>query len=188
MCQEVECQREVRAQGLCHMHYQRARRRGEIQIESAYGAGLDFLRALPETDECIEWPFGRFSTGYGNVKVDRRNRTAHSVSYEMNVGPIPPKYDVCHGCGNRPCVNPRHLRADTHVANMADKLAQGTHHKGERNPRAKITAAQAVSIRDRVTSGERQIDVARSLGVNPQIVNAVVKGRTWADEIRRVTD
>lgn len=85
MCQEVECQRPAIARGLCHKHYQRARRRGEIQIESAYGAGLDFLRTLPETDDCIEWPFGRFTTGYGNVKVDGRNRTAHSVSYELPV-------------------------------------------------------------------------------------------------------
>lgn len=51
-----------------------------------------------------------------------------------------------------------------------------------------ITAEQAIRIRDRVLGGERQVDVARDLGINPQIVNAVVKGRTWADQIRRVTD
>lgn len=188
MCQEAECQSPVSARGLCHMHYQRARRRGAIQIESAYGAGLDFLRNLPETDECIEYPFGRFSTGYGHVKVDGQGKTAHSVSYSMHVGSIPDGYEVCHNCGNRPCVNPRHLRADTHVANMADKVDQGTHHRGARNPRARLTPALVMSARSRVAAGERQNSVARDLGVSPQAINHIVTGRTWADEIRRVTD
>lgn len=82
MCQAVECSRPVVARGLCTLHYKRARRRGEFVPSTRRGAGLDFLRALPVTEDCIEWPFGRFTTGYGNVKVDGRNRTAHSVSYE----------------------------------------------------------------------------------------------------------
>jgi len=137
----------------------------------------------PETDECVEYPFGKFSTGYGNVKVNGRSRTAHSVAYELHVGSIPEGYDVCHNCGHRPCVNPQHLRADTHVSNMADKLAHGTHHRGVRNGRARLTESEVISIRESVAAGAVQKDVARQMGVSPQTVNHIVQGRTWNAEV-----
>lgn len=156
------------------------------------GAGLAFLSSLDlSTDRCIEYPFGKFTSGYGRVRQDGTSRPAHVVSYEMHVGPVPPGLEVCHNCGNRPCVNPWHLRADTHRANMADCLFHGTHTRGARNGRARLTVDQVSYIRQQVAAGIQQKHLARDLGVHPQTVSRIIRGESWrpmADVARFVED
>jgi hypothetical protein len=41
------------------------------------------------------------------------------LSYELFVGPIPPKYEVDHLCRVHECVKPVHLEAVTKAVNMA---------------------------------------------------------------------
>jgi DNA-binding XRE family transcriptional regulator len=107
----------------------------------------------------------------------------------MHVGPVPAGSEVCHNCGHRPCVNPAHLRADTHQANMADCLVHGTHTRGARNGRARLTVGQVAYVRAAVAAGCQQNLLASELGVSPQTVNHIVRGRTWAaDEIALVAD
>ncbi len=147
------------------------------------GVGLAFLRTLSASDDCIEYPFGRFkSTGYGRVRSGGRPRPAHVVAFELHVGPVPEGLEVCHNCGNRPCVNPTHLRADTHRSNMADCVGHGTHTRGERNGRARLTADDARRVREEALRGKRQIDLAAETGVSPKTINHVVRGRTWATD------
>lgn len=145
------------------------------------GAGLEFIRGLDGSgDRCIEYPFARFMSGYGHIRFNGRERTTHSVSFEIHIGPVPEGKEVCHNCGNRACVNPRHLRVDTHIANMADKVLHGTDHRGERNGRSRLTLTQVRDIRGEVASGRMQNEVARSYGVSPQTINHIMRGRTWA--------
>lgn len=69
------------------------------------GAGLAFLRVLPSDEAgCIEYSFGRWSTGYGRVRFEGRPQPAHVVAYRLHVGEIALGDEVCHNCGNRPCV------------------------------------------------------------------------------------
>lgn len=67
--------------------------------------------------DCWLWRGSIAGTGYGNLKIgepgERRNDYAHRVSYELNVGPIPPGLIVDHACMVRECVNPSHLRLAT---------------------------------------------------------------------------
>lgn len=85
--------------------------------------------------ECLVWPFGRFSNGYGQVYIQGKNCVA---SREMCIlahgNPPTPSHEAAHRCGNGHlgCVNPQHLRWATAAENQADKLT----HQEVRGPEA----------------------------------------------------
>lgn len=77
---------------------------------------------------CWLWTGGKFKSGYGSIGRGGRGTgcaRAHRVSYELNVGPIPPGLHVLHMCDTPACVNPRHLWVGTQQDNMADRKAKG---------------------------------------------------------------
>ncbi len=72
-------------------------------------------------DECWFWMASRDGNGYGQFL----GRRAHRVSWSLVNGPIPDGLYICHRCDNPPCVNPRHLWADTPGANFRDMVLKG---------------------------------------------------------------
>lgn len=91
--------------------------------------------ALLETDDCIEWPFAKNTKGYGLIWIDGRVRTIHSVVCERHNGDRPTGYHAAHHCGNKPCMNHRHIRWATPSENERDKRIHGTHTGGPLNRR-----------------------------------------------------
>ena len=76
---------------------------------------------------CWEWQKSCGSHGYGNIATGgQRNETAHRVSYEVFVGPIPEGLLVLHSCNNRKCCNPQHLRVGDTRDNIKDAKEAGT--------------------------------------------------------------
>jgi len=91
-----------------------------------------FWMRVNDTRNC--WEFNGLSTsGYGQFMVNRKNKRAHRIAYELIVGPIPNGLVLDHLCRNRSCVNPNHLELVTNKENVlrgigiTAKNAKNTH-------------------------------------------------------------
>jgi hypothetical protein len=129
-------------------------------------------------DEC--WPYHgkRHPEGHAQVWYQGKKWYAHRLVYTLLVGPIPDGMVACHRCDNPPCMNPAHLFFGTIADNNADKVAKGRHEKGATHHEVRVPYSVVVDARRRVASGERQRDVARSIGVAETTVGAWVSGRS----------
>lgn len=84
-------------------------------------------RAIINQDTgCWEWTGVKTSRGYASVMVNYVQHTAHRVSYEMLVGPIPTGLVLDHLCRVRHCINPAHLEPVTVRENTLRSPIRGT--------------------------------------------------------------
>ncbi len=67
---------------------------------------------------CWRWTGRLDHGGYGQIKVDGVNHTAHRYAYINLVGPVPEGHDLDHLCRNRWCACPQHLEPVTHKENI----------------------------------------------------------------------
>lgn len=137
------------ATGMCRRHYNRLRKYGDPLGGRAFnGDAIAFLKntaiAYAESD-CLKWPYALDAGGYPAIGRSK----AHRVLCEMAYGAPPSSdHEAAHGCGNRSCVNPNHLRWATKSENQRDRIIHGTHNRGERCRNAKLTEAEAREILD----------------------------------------
>ena len=76
-----------------------------------------FESFVMRTDGCWHW-IGHLRSGYGRLMVNGSFISAHRMSYEHFVGPIPDGLEIDHLCRNRSCVNPDHLEPVTRTENI----------------------------------------------------------------------
>jgi hypothetical protein len=138
------CCKPEKARGWCNAHWYRWYRHGDpIAGRSAWGEPERWLREVAfcyEGDECLIWPFGRITAGYGNLYFGGEWGYAHRrVCEEVNGPATTPKHEAAHSCGkgHEGCVTKKHLRWATHAENMADMLEHGTSNLGKKFRRAK---------------------------------------------------
>lgn len=154
------------------------------------GALAKFWRSVDTSggpDACWPWLAGRLPLvggngtrgGYGQLCVIGVDVLTHRFSYQVNVGPIPPKMDVRHKCDFPPCANPRHLHTGTRKQNLRDAVERGRIAAGSRHGRSKLLEADVLAIRAAVAAGERQIDVARRFGISDGHVSEINARKTW---------
>lgn len=125
-----------------------------------------FFSKFTKKEGCWEWEGGLTSTGYGCMKIDGKAKTAHRMSWELNVGPIPPGMFICHTCDNPKCVRPDHLFLGTPADNSADMVAKLRNRRGTDHGRHKLTEDQVRFIRDSKLPSRylaKQFHIARSL-------------------------
>lgn len=131
-----------------------------------------------ETDECVLWPFAKMETGYGQVQTGRKLNLVHRIACLATHGsPKTDQTDAAHSCGNRACVNSRHLRWSTRRENQRDKVGHGTVSRGEKIHGAKLTEDKVRAIR---SDARPHKSIAAQYGVNALSIGRIKNGHSWA--------
>ena len=131
-CAVAECERrDLKAFGLCRMHYTRLRRHGSTA--DPLRGRLDFRRephpptsverfwqkVEPEPNTgCWLWIGNANKLGYGRFE----KAPAHRFLWELQHGPVPAGLELDHLCCTPSCVNPNHLEAVPHRENSRRAL------------------------------------------------------------------
>lgn len=187
VCSVSSCDKPVLYRGLCVAHYDRWRKGKDLSKPIvSRGDPERFLKEVAlkyRGKDCLLWPYSKANYGYGEIRPGgRKGRKllVHRVVCEATRGPPPAgRNDAAHRCGNRLCVNPRHIRWATRTENVADTLEHGTRVRGERHPNAKLTEADVRKMR----SLEGVVGVtklAKRFGVSAGTVSEILSRKLWS--------
>lgn len=181
ICSIPKCGKPASCRTWCQMHYTRFKRHGDpnATLTAPEGDGLRFLYSAmeAETDDCIEWPYSR-SSGYGQTYYAGRVQQTHRLICKLVHGEPDGPMQAAHRCGNRTCVNPKHIRWATSAENIADKEAHGTKLIGSATNSAKLTEADVVAIRG-LRGKMSPPKIAAIFGVNAVTIRRVLARETW---------
>ena len=133
---------------------------------------------------CWGWKGFKDGAGYGRIGLvtekGKRAVQAQRVAWMVYRGPIPKGAHVLHKCDNPECTNPEHLFTGTNLDNIKDRMAKGRSRsgdmRGEKNPRAKLTAVQVEAIRADIRPSRR---VAAEYCVSKSMINHIRAGDFW---------
>lgn len=137
-----------------------------------------FWSKVNKTSECWLWTGSCNRDGYGGFRVEEKTIGAHRVSWLLAGNTIPDGLVVRHKCLSKNCVNPEHLETGTKKENSDDRLRDGTHQFGERNPSVKLTAEQVLQIRARSTENQRLL--GEEFGVSRETISKIILRKTWS--------
>lgn len=190
-CSSSGCNRPSKARGLCHAHYQKAWKDGELPGVAPRRAGgvLDYFRttladmiANPR-NECELWPYAVQTSvpgfDYGVVRIGSEIHKVSRLACEARHGECPPGLQAAHLpviCHTPRCWNPEHLRWATPAENSADQRLDGTYAL----PPGKLTEETVREIRARYAAGGvTQKQLAAEFGINQSKISEVVNRVRW---------
>jgi hypothetical protein len=134
---------------------------------------------------CWEWTACLNEKGYGRFRYEWKLYKAHRFSYYLhhpvseNIENI--KLEVLHTCDNRKCVNPYHLRLDTHKNNIQDKILKDRQPYGEQHYASKLTdtIVREVFAKFEENKNDRHIrqTLAKEYGISRQRIDDIVNGK-----------
>ena len=133
-----------------------------------------------DTDVCIVWPHSLTTRGYPQMTHPSGERYAHRAALLETVGPCPDGMEAAHSCGNRSCVNPRHLRWTTPSDNNYDRSRHGTMPRGEQHHRATLTDRDASDAIARYYAGESSRALGAEYGVDRATIERWAHGKSRA--------
>lgn len=125
----------------------------------------------------LEWQ-GRSRTngGYGQISIaSGTSRGAHVVAWFLAHGWWPRA--ILHECDNRLCVTVAHMREGTKGDNNRDTAQKRRYHYGVDHHNGKLSSAQVLEIRHRLSNGERGRHVAAEFGVSEALVSQIKLGK-----------
>ncbi|MGN7750604.1 hypothetical protein [Sinorhizobium sp. 22678] len=115
------------------------------------------------------------------TKDGERGIVSRFLCEDTKGAPPTPKHEAAHSCGNGKfgCVTKRHISWKTPAENQADRLAHGTHNRGERCGTSKLTEREAREILS-LKGKESQRSIAKRFGIIQQTVSQIHSKKTWA--------
>lgn len=134
---------------------------------------------------CWPWTGTRKDKGYGQFQLNNRILLAHRASYACATGHDimdQPKILVLHGCDNRPCCNPAHLRTGTMRENTADAMERGSWSPPPRHGKrinAVLTPEQALEIASN-PKGLSRSQLSRRYAISDCTIGRIRSGRSWS--------
>jgi len=118
--------------------------------------------------------YGIFCTGSGSTKTLKVYRV-HRKAYEIHKGELMEGMDICHSCHNKACVNPDHLRQDTHRENIIDTV-----HTGAGMGVQKLDVEQVMAIKQLLREGQlSRTTIAWMFNVSKSHIQNIANGRRW---------
>lgn len=131
-----------------------------------------------DNHDCWNW-IGCLRHNYGVIGINYKVYLASRVSFFIRYGYCDPNLYVLHNCDNPRCVNPNHLRQDTHRANIDDMLIRNRSTKGDKNWCSKLTWDDVKEIRMLWTTTDMSMnDISKRFGV---WVGKIVTNKQWFD-------
>lgn len=153
---------------------------------------IEMLCSLSENG-CWIWTRSLDGVGYGKVNFEGTLWSVPRLVLTMTTG-ISGKV-ACHKeCDRRACCNPNHLYWGDHKTNMEDAYNRGRYNvnspgrvkhvekirSGEIPPPAsKLTTNQVLLIRERLSMGEKAVDIAEEFGMHPEHIGAIKRRQVW---------
>jgi len=151
-----------------------------ITQELNCSAVLDrFLDKVEKTDSCWIWKGCKFTMGYGQFWLNRKQVYAHRISFQIHKGEIPKGMLVCHTCDNRLCVNPDHLFLGKEIDNINDMMEKKRHAKGRMKTNHKLIDKYIPIMRILRLRGYSYKRIGEVFGVNHTTARMACLGITW---------
>lgn len=177
------CGRLITRREYCVTHYEYLRRRGVFNgVPLSHPTDLERFESKVDRsagpDSCHPWTASLDENGYGFFKYQGKMWRATRWYYHHQMQKLPDDLVVRHICDNPICVNPRHLTHGTKQQNAQDASERGRfpNRKGEANPRAKLTVAQAKAIR---ASKNSALELASQYQVSRNLIYMIRRGEIW---------
>lgn len=80
-----------------------------------------FWAKIEVNDECWIWRGALTAAGYGSAWIDGKTQYPHRLTFALSGGVVGPGEEVDHSCHQRPCCQPRHLRAASRAQNQRNR-------------------------------------------------------------------
>lgn len=183
ICSQLGCTKLVNALGMCAAHYKRQRLYGDPLANKKRSGNMSWLRNIIKlnSQDCIEWPFFYSVHGYPLLSWRGLTLRAHRVACRLAHGkPQNINLHAAHSCGNKRCVNPKHIRWATALENISDKKIHGTMAIGSKVWSSILNEEDVKQIRECLRSGQTCAHIARQHGVSRSTISKIKNGNNWA--------
>ncbi len=151
---------------------------------------LEMMRLMDRTEEladCLMWTGAVTKAGYPIYKpYCKPCALVRRAMFELNGGVLDPRVPIVTTCGEKLCINPKHLAKSTikEVATAAgargafSSRARSAKIAESKRKRGKLVLEDARAIR---LSTEKGPALAARYGVNKSLINRIKSGSAWRD-------